>query len=97
MVDQVNNNPEALHEYRGKLVQASENLQRQHQKTNSAISQVNEEGWDDPKFREFQGNFEEDKRKIEDLYKIIDEYDGLLAKLEDNLRSYGGIPAHRHS
>lgn len=97
MLDQVINDPDALHEYRRKLVQASENLQQQHQKTNNAISQVNEEGWDDPKFREFQGNFEEDKRKIEVLYKIIEEYDGLLAKLENNLRSYGGISASRHN
>lgn len=87
--DRVINDPDSLHEYRGDLMEAVQNLQDKLKETEGAISKVNEDGWEDPKYHEFQNNFSEDKEKIKSLYQVVEEYEGLLAKLEEKLRAYG--------
>ena len=90
MIEQVDNSSAAIHNYRGKIAHATDELKVQLQKTEKAIEQVSE-GWQDGNFKQFQNNFNEDKEKIKPLCDELYNYENnLLFQLENKLRDYEG-------
>lgn len=88
MIEQVDNSSAAIHDYRGKIAHATEELKLQLKKTESAIEKVSE-GWQDDNFKQFQNNFNEDKEKIKPLCDVLYNYENnLLYQLEIKLRDY---------
>ena len=89
------NDPDSIHDYRGKIAHAIDELQLQLTKTERAIETVNE-SWKDPNFQQFQSNFNEDKDKIKPLCDVLYNYENnLLYQLEQKLRVYTeGTPMH---
>lgn len=94
MASTVINDPESIHAYRGKIVEAINNLKNQLKKTEAAVQTVSE-SWKDNNFMQFQNNFNEDKAKILPLCEVLNNYESnLLYQLEQKLRTYMGGPTH---
>lgn len=90
----VDNDPEAIRAYRGKIQEAIEQLKVQLQKTDNAVQTVSE-SWKDNNFIEFQSNFNVDKEQIKPLCDVLSNYESnILYQLEQKLRTYIGGPTH---
>ena len=90
----VDNDPEAIKAYRGKIQDSIEQLRNQLLKTESAVQTVSE-SWKDNNFMEFQTNFNVDKEQIKPLIKVLENYESnILSQLETKLRTYIGGPTH---
>lgn len=88
------NDPEAIHDYRGKIVSAIQKLEDQLRKTEAAIETVSA-GWQDNQFKQFQQNFNEDKEQIKPLCNILRNYDeNILFNLEQKLNAYNDVSMH---
>ena len=84
----VSNSSAAIHDYRGKIAHAIDELKDQLTKTERAIETVSED-WKDDNFKQFQNNFDEDKEKIKPLCdKLYDYENNLLYQLEIKLKAY---------
>lgn len=80
------NNSTSIHDYRGQIAHAIDELKLQFTKTEHAIETVGE-SWKDDNFREFQEHFNEDKEQILPLCDVLDNYQSnLLYQLEQKLR-----------
>ncbi len=80
------NSSEKLHEYRGQLDEAINQLKDNLKKTDSAIEQVGEK-WKDDNYKEFRENFSQDKEKIPPLCNVLDDYQAnTLYELEIKVR-----------
>ena len=80
------NNSESIHNYRGQIAHAIDELKVQFSKTENAIEKVGE-SWKDDNFREFQEHFNEDKEQILPLCDVLYNYENnLLYQLEQKLR-----------
>ena len=94
MPSTVINDPESIHEYRGKIQNAIEQLRTQLQKTETAVETVSE-SWKDNNFQQFRDNFNVDKEQIKPLCEVLSNYESnLLYQLEQKLRTYIGGPTH---
>ena len=94
MPSTVINDPESIHEYRGKIQNAIEHLRTQLQKTETAVETVSE-SWKDNNFQQFRDNFNVDKEQIKPLCEVLSNYESnLLYQLEQKLRTYIGGPTH---
>ncbi len=90
----VSNSSAAIHDYRGKIAHAIDELKVQLTKTERAIETVSED-WKDDNFKQFQNNFNEDKEKIKPLCDVLYNYENnLLYQLEQKLRAYETEPMH---
>lgn len=90
----VDNDPEAIHAYRGKIQESIEQLRTQLQRTEAAVQTVSE-SWKDNNFMQFQSNFNVDKEQIKPLISVLENYESnLLFQLEQKLRTYIGGPTH---
>lgn len=90
----VDNDPEAIKAYRGKIQDSIEQLRNQLLKTESAVQTVSE-SWKDKNFMEFQSNFNVDKEQIKPLIQVLENYESnILYQLEQKLRMYIGGPTH---
>ena len=90
----VDNDPEAIKAYRGKIQSLIEDLRRQLKKTGTAIQTVSE-SWKDSNFMEFQTSFNADKEPIKRLITVLEQYESnILFQLETKLRAYKGGPTH---
>ena len=70
--------------------QSIDNLRDKLKDTEDAIETVKNEGWDDPKFVQFEKNFSVDKEQIKSLYDVLERYKNeVLIPLEDKFRDYG--------
>lgn len=79
------NNSQSIHDYRGQIAHAIDELKLQFNKTERAIDTVSE-SWKDDNFREFQNNFNEDKEQILPLCDVLYNYENnLLYQLEKKL------------
>ena len=85
MPSTVINNSASIHEYRGQIAHAIDELKLNFRKTERAIEAVSE-SWKDDNFREFQQNFNQDKEQILPLCDVLDNYQSnLLYQLEKKL------------
>lgn len=90
----VSNSSEAIHDYRGKIAHAIDELKVQLTKTERAIETVSED-WKDDNFKQFQSNFNEDKEKIKPLCDVLYNYENnLLYQLEQKLKVYEDSDMH---
>lgn len=90
----VDNDPEEIKTYRGKIQDSIEQLRIQLTKTEAAVQMVSE-SWKDNNFMEFQTNFNVDKEQIKPLIQVLKNYeDNILFQLEQKLRTYLGSPTH---
>lgn len=90
----VDNDPEAIHAYRGKIQESIEQLRTQLTKTEAAVQTVSQ-SWKDNNFMQFQSNFNVDKEQIKPLISVLENYESnLLFQLEQKLRTYIGGPTH---
>lgn len=90
----VDNDPEAIHTYRGKIQESIEQLRAQLTKTEAAVQTVSQ-SWKDNNFMQFQSNFNVDKEQIKPLISVLENYESnLLFQLEQKLRTYIGSPTH---
>lgn len=90
MTSTVINNSSSIHDYRGQIAHAIDELKLNFRKTEQAIETV-AESWKDDNFREFQDNFNEDKEKILPLCDVLDNYQSnLLYQLEKKLERLEG-------
>ena len=88
MASTVINDPESIHEYRGRIQDVIERLNTPLRETENAIQTVSE-SWKDNNFQQFRNNFEKDKEDIRPLCDILSKYeDNILFNLEQKLRSY---------
>ena len=79
------NNSKSIHDYRGQIAHAIDELKLQFTKTARAIETVSE-SWKDDNFREFRENFNKDKEEILPLCDVLDNYQSnLLYNLEKKL------------
>lgn len=86
MIPTVINNSTSIHEYRGKIAHAIDELQLNLKRTEQAIETVGET-WKDDNFKEFQDNFNQDKEQIKPLCDGLDNYQSnLLYQLEQKLK-----------
>lgn len=86
----IKNDPEALKSYRATVDQSIDDLKKKLKSTEDAIETVKNEGWDDPKFVQFEKNFSVDKEQIKSLYDVLERYiNEVLIPLEDKLKDYG--------
>ena len=84
------NDSKSIHEYRGKIAHAIDELKLNLRKTEQAIETVGE-SWKDDNFREFQDNFNQDKEQIVPLCNVLDNYQSnLLYQLEKKLERLEG-------
>lgn len=89
----VNNDPEEIRKYWGKIEDTIGDLQEQLKNTDNAIGIVND-GWKDDNFEQFKNNFNQDKEMIIPLCKALGQYVNLLQQLERKLRDYGDLDLH---
>lgn len=90
----VDNDPEAIKNYRGKIQDSIEQLRTQLTKTEIAVKTVSD-SWKDNNFMEFQSNFNVDKEQIKPLIQVLENYESnILFQLETKLRTYIGGPTH---
>lgn len=90
MTSTVINNSASIHEYRGQIAHAIDELRLNLKKTEQAIETVGE-SWKDDNFREFQDNFNQDKEQIIPLCNVLDNYQSnLLYQLEKKLERLEG-------
>lgn len=90
MISTVINNSSSIHEYRGEIAHAIDELNLNLKKTERAIETVGE-SWKDDNFREFQDNFNQDKEQIVPLCSVLDNYQSnLLYQLEKKLERLEG-------
>ena len=90
MISTVINNSSSIHEYRGEIAHAIDELNLNLKKTERAIETVGE-SWKDDNFREFQDNFNQDKEQIGPLCSVLDNYQSnLLYQLEKKLERLEG-------
>lgn len=90
----VSNSSAAIHDYRGKIAHAIDELKVQLTKTERAIETVSED-WKDDNFKQFQNNFDEDKERINPLCDVLYNYENnLLYMLEQKLRIYEESDMH---
>lgn len=86
MTSTVINNSSSIHDYRGQIAHAIDELQVNLRKTERAIETVSEV-WKDDNFKEFQDNFDQDKEQIKPLCDVLDNYQSnLLYQLEQKLK-----------
>jgi len=86
MTPTVINNSTSIHEYRGQIAHAIDELLLNLKKTERAVETVGE-SWKDDNFKEFQDNFNQDKEKIKPLCNVLDNYQSnLLYQLEQKLK-----------
>ena len=92
MPSSIQNDPDALHEYRNKISNAIEKLRNDYQRTGTVIETAYSDGWKDSQFEQFRKNFSEDKERVEQLCKVLDRYeDDILRQLEEKMREYLGV------
>jgi len=90
MTSTVINNSASIHEYRGQIAHAIDELKLNLKKTEQAIETVGE-SWKDDNFREFEDNFNQDKEQIIPLCDVLDNYQSnLLYQLEKKLEKLEG-------
>lgn len=90
MTSTVINNSASIHEYRGQIAHAIDELKLNLKKTEQAIETVGET-WKDDNFREFEDNFNQDKEQIIPLCNVLDNYQSnLLYQLEKKLERLEG-------
>lgn len=88
------NNSASIHDYRGQIAHAVDELKLQFRKTEQAIDTVSE-SWKDENFREFQEHFNEDKEQILPLCDVLYNYENnLLYQLEKKLEKLEGRSFH---
>lgn len=86
MTSTVINNSSSIHNYRGQIAHAIDELKLNLTKTERAVETVGE-SWKDDNFREFQDNFNQDKEQIKPLCDVLDNYQSnLLFQLEKKLK-----------
>lgn len=90
MTSTVFNNSASIHDYRGQIAHAIDELKLNLKKTERAIETVGE-SWKDDNFREFEDNFNQDKEQIIPLCDVLDNYQSnLLYQLEKKLEKLEG-------
>ena len=90
MTSTVINNSASIHDYRGQIAHAIDELKLNLKKTERAIETVGE-SWKDDNFREFEDNFNQDKEQIIPLCDVLDNYQSnLLYQLEKKLEKHEG-------
>lgn len=90
MTSTVINNSASIHDYRGQIAHAIDELKLNLKKTERAIETVGE-SWKDDNFREFEDNFNQDKEQIIPLCDVLDNYQSnLLYQLEKKLEKLEG-------
>lgn len=90
MTSTVINNSASIHDYRGQIAHAIDELKLNLKKTEQAIETVGE-SWKDDNFREFEDNFNQDKEQIIPLCDVLDNYQSnLLYQLEKKLEKLEG-------
>lgn len=65
---------QAIHKFRKDLLNLSEDLQNQLKRTDAVIEDVALE-WNDPQFRKFNDNFQEDKGLIKPLCDKLEDFE----------------------
>ena len=97
MADAINDLDEFI-KYRKTLETVVENLEKNLRKTEEAIETVKNEGWDDPKFKEFDKKFAEDKDELLEFCKAVKRLnDEDMEELQKILEEYFGVPMGRPS
>lgn len=92
MASTVVNDPESINRFRSQINDAITDLQKQFEKTESAIETVSG-SWQDDQFKQFRDNFEVDKEQIKPLWEVLEKYkDDILYNLEQKLRNYLDVP-----
>lgn len=90
MTSTVINSSASIHDYRGQIAHAIDELKLNLKKTERAIETVGE-SWKDDNFREFEDNFNQDKEQIIPLCDVLDNYQSnLLYQLEKRLEKLEG-------
>lgn len=90
MTSTVRNNSASIHDYRGQIAYAIDELKLNLKKTERAIETVGET-WKDDNFKEFEDNFNQDKEQIVPLCDVLDNYQSnLLYQLEKKLEKLEG-------
>ena len=84
----INIDVESLHKFRNDLLNLSEDLQEQLKRTDAVIEDVAAE-WDDPQFKKFNEDFQQDKEMIKPLCERIEDFEAIvLQPFEDKVREY---------
>ena len=84
----INIDVESLHKFRNDLLNLSEDLQEQIKRTDAVIDDVAAE-WDDPQFKKFNDDFQQDKEMIKPLCERIEDFEAIvLHPFEDKVRDY---------
>ena len=84
----INIDVESLHKFRNDLLNLSEDLQEQLKRTDAVIDDVAAE-WDDPQFKKFNDDFQQDKEMIKPLCERIEDFEAIvLHPFEDKVRDY---------
>ena len=84
----INIDVESLHKFRNDLLNPSEDLQEQLKRTDAVIEDVAAE-WDDPQFKKFNEDFQQDKEMIKPLCERIEDFEAIvLQPFEDKVREY---------
>lgn len=79
---------DSLNKFRGELLNLSDDLQEQLKRTDALIEDVSKE-WNDPQFRKFNDNFQEDKNTINPLCERIEDFEAdVLKPFEQRVRDY---------
>jgi uncharacterized protein YukE len=74
-MDGIINDVDSLKKFQDQLIDTSDDLKKQLQKTENAVDDV-AKTWKDSQFVKFHEGFKEDKEKITPLCKAIEEFEG---------------------
>ena len=87
-MDGIINDVDSLKKFQDQLLDTSEDLKKQLQKTENAVEDV-AKTWKDSQFEKFHEGFKDDKEKIKPLCKAIEEFEGnVLEPLRKYLKHY---------
>jgi len=79
---------QAIHKFRNNLLNITEDLQEQLKRTDAVIEDVATE-WNDPQFRKFNNDFQEDKALIKPLCERIEDFEAeVLTPFENRIKGW---------
>lgn len=82
---------DSLKKFRNDLLNLSEDLQKQLKRTDAIIEEVATE-WNDPQFKKFNDNFQQDKEMIKPLCDRIEDFESIVLRpFEIKIRDYLGL------
>lgn len=82
----INIDVDSLKDFRNDLLNLSEDLQAQLKRTDAVIEEVAAE-WNDPQFKKFNEEFQQDKEMIKPLCERIEDFESIVLRpFEDKIR-----------